>query len=279
MQNRRQTGRGFTLIELLVVIAIIALLVSIILPSLKQARTLARRVICATNLRNWSLAINQYASDHESSIPRTWVFGGEPSVFWYDPGYTGHTQYCSERSVVQFTPYLPGFTWDGTGGIENSRLGGAWLCPSVAKQSDSVEVPWFQGHSFHSHYSYFAGVSEWLSTRKVYPFVDGKSNTKLVCDRMPGAGQVLMADTIFNRDPMWVYNHGSGGTHSFYDTGGTNNSTTAPQISGINQLSGGGGVRWIGEHELRVDDMEANPSSVPCTYNGGSDYTFFGPVD
>ena len=45
-----KTKKGFTLIELLVVIAIIALLLSIILPSLKMAKQSGMTVICKSNL-------------------------------------------------------------------------------------------------------------------------------------------------------------------------------------------------------------------------------------
>src|SRR5438046_69540 len=69
-QNRKA---GFTLVELLVVIGIIALLISILLPSLNRARETANRVKCASNLRQLGQAILLYANENKGAYPRTFT--------------------------------------------------------------------------------------------------------------------------------------------------------------------------------------------------------------
>ncbi len=61
----RVRGAGFTLIEILIVVAIIALLVSLLLPSLGRARQLAARTVCANNLHQLSIAMALYTQAYE----------------------------------------------------------------------------------------------------------------------------------------------------------------------------------------------------------------------
>jgi prepilin-type N-terminal cleavage/methylation domain-containing protein/prepilin-type processing-associated H-X9-DG protein len=82
--------RGFTLIELLVVMAIISLLVSILLPSLSRAKSLAKRTLCATNWRQVGVTWQYYVSDWGGLGPFvSSPYGPEPRAF-YGSEWGGH---------------------------------------------------------------------------------------------------------------------------------------------------------------------------------------------
>jgi prepilin-type processing-associated H-X9-DG protein/prepilin-type N-terminal cleavage/methylation domain-containing protein len=91
MRNPRTPScRAFTLVELLVVIGIIALLISILLPSLNKARRASQAVACASNLRQIGMAFQLYANDHQQWYPMNigvnnyfWPPSNDSTTLWY----------------------------------------------------------------------------------------------------------------------------------------------------------------------------------------------------
>jgi prepilin-type N-terminal cleavage/methylation domain-containing protein len=80
--------RAFTLVELLVVIGIVALLISILLPSLNKARDAAKRTVCLSNLRELGNSIRLYATAFKDSIPIGYMAEKQFSyvALWHDGG-------------------------------------------------------------------------------------------------------------------------------------------------------------------------------------------------
>ena len=93
MKSRK---RAFTLVELLVVVGIIALLISILLPALSKARNQAVKVQCAAQLRQWGMALANYAGENKGTFP----YNGTPKGTWCPIG--GKDVSWTSTIVLQF---------------------------------------------------------------------------------------------------------------------------------------------------------------------------------
>ena len=94
-------GPGFTLIELLVVIAIIAILASMLLPTLARIKENGRRAYCTNNLRQIGLGIQLYRDDNNERPPLFLVNPGRNSGF---PG--GNTNYLEKGYVPNTNSFI-----------------------------------------------------------------------------------------------------------------------------------------------------------------------------
>lgn len=132
--------RAFTLIELLLVVALISMLISILLPSLKAAKDTATTVSCLSNVRAWSAASIQYASDNTGTI-------------WVDQG---HTKECAWMNVLK--PYY-------------GDLAALRCCPSATKttgERGGINEAWGPGQYVYDRGFRFTdfgsyGVNHWIN--------------------------------------------------------------------------------------------------------------------
>ena len=103
--------KAFTLVELLVVISIIALLLSILLPSLRRAREQAKMSLCMNNARQLNMGLNLYTQDNGNLLPHYHGANiNDPSTRWMRVAAEYIALDMEKREGVIFCPSSPYYT-------------------------------------------------------------------------------------------------------------------------------------------------------------------------
>jgi len=106
MKRKPSLRHAFTLIELLVVIAIIGLLLAIIIPSLKKATEITRKVVCKSNLRQLGLAFSGYETECNYNFrnTKTWnnLTSQQRSRSWFWVSGTADLGHEEEPRAIAF---------------------------------------------------------------------------------------------------------------------------------------------------------------------------------
>jgi len=118
---------GFTLIELLVVIAIIAVLVSLLLPAVQQAREAARRSQCKNNLKQVGLALHNYHDTYRCFPPASVLPAGKT----FEP-YSAQARllpYLEQTNLAQLIDWNASSEFTASPAAARTRVA-IYLCPS-----------------------------------------------------------------------------------------------------------------------------------------------------
>jgi prepilin-type N-terminal cleavage/methylation domain-containing protein len=178
--------KAFTLLELLVVIAIIAILAALVLQALSRSKSAALRTMCASNMRQWGIALSAYAGDKTQYFPANLddesqlaYFGTNVQQFWHDyllpwrktpaPKERNNLLFCPTDSLHRNA--------DGQPGLREGRpvFVGYYLLPyHNMKQPNGV---W--------NYD-ISGIREWHAKQK---FDQGFRDAPILVDRLSAWGR------------------------------------------------------------------------------------------
>ena len=202
-------SNGFTLIELLVVVAIIALLVSLLLPALGEARAQAEKVVCLSNQGQMGLAVYLYTSAYDGWFP--YLRGEYVNVDW-GPGqpssvWDAYLNITDPESVnARVLPFI-------------SNDLDVYKCPTGVSLGDFYQVPeqttyFHNGALMHVEPTSISDVPNPSNIVVVHEYGSLTVRGYLFPSYAPGVGQLQLAwsDWI----PGYFY-HSGGGNYTFAD--------------------------------------------------------------
>lgn len=137
-------GRGFTLVELLTVVAIVALLMAILLPSLKGARDQARAVLCLSNLRQMTVAAGVYIELNDGRYPVAYWNDSSTSGVWINMNWD--YEVVVDWNAGGSKTISTGLLWSGEVASKIQR------CPVFKGSSNAIMEEPHTGYNYNTSY-------------------------------------------------------------------------------------------------------------------------------
>jgi prepilin-type processing-associated H-X9-DG protein/prepilin-type N-terminal cleavage/methylation domain-containing protein len=150
-KRKKSTIVYFTLLELLIVIAIIAILTSMLLPALRRANAVSKKIACTSNMKQVFVGNFNYASDNNGYIP--------PSCGIQNGGFiVPYSKYWSD--VIVYQGYLEVPVVNAYGALDGVPPSGVMLCPGETRRNYVGGTEWLSwlgthfGQGYSISYSY-----------------------------------------------------------------------------------------------------------------------------